>query len=262
MSFIRPVPWTRQPPGPVRLNRALGLRGNTTFLWNASIPQANQSGGFADVKGTRSVAPAGNFVNLTGITTAQSFTAPFPTARYTCFILLCFPNASASSAVIFRNSSAGGGFRIDTSTGAGSVAVGITHNAVAGGAGVNPLVSSFDYSLWTAIFTYDGTTQRGSLVHPKYGVTTNSAAIGYASAAGTTDIGSTSSGNSGLFAIALTDEYTDHGVAVAIARQNPWQLFAPITRRIWVPQSGAAPAFLGAWARGSTTIVGSGLPGG
>jgi hypothetical protein len=40
---------------------------------------------------------------------------------------------------------------------------------------------------------------------------------------------------------------------------NPWQLFAPLPRRIWAPAAGGAAAFKPAWASGATTIVGGGI---
>lgn len=40
---------------------------------------------------------------------------------------------------------------------------------------------------------------------------------------------------------------------------NPWQLFAPLQRTIWVPVSAGGGSFQPAWAAGATKIIGSGI---
>ena len=40
--------------------------------------------------------------------------------------------------------------------------------------------------------------------------------------------------------------------------QNPWQIFAPQTRRIWAPSAGAPSGFQAAWARNRSYVIGAG----
>jgi hypothetical protein len=60
-------------------------------------------------------------------------------------------------------------------------------------------------------------------------------------------------GNFAYFDTDLSDE------AIRRLYLYPWELFAPIQRRIWVPVSAGAATFKAAWASGSTTIVGGGI---
>ena len=45
---------------------------------------------------------------------------------------------------------------------------------------------------------------------------------------------------------------------MAAVSANPWQLFAPLPRRIWAPRAAGAP-FRPAWAIGSNAVIGAGV---
>jgi hypothetical protein len=60
-------------------------------------------------------------------------------------------------------------------------------------------------------------------------------------------------GNFAYFDTSLSNE------AIRSLYLYPWQLFAPLQKRIWVPGVAGAATFKAGWASGSTTIVGGGI---
>lgn len=278
MSLIRPVPWTRQPQAPVRINYGNSLAQGLVFCAPLSLGDrlrdlasqqtatatglssyaANRNGVYP-VFGSSNYAdfavPA-NIDNTSPATIAWS-QEPRSTSGYSTVLDIKVSGASYSFA-IYQSATDSSyyfavGMRASTAilfSSVGAVTNNVVDRYVLQCAGGLTSQTASQYVLWRngVKLTTAATTAFGISATSGFRV---GALLGSAG-----DPFEGLLGDVSIWRRVLTDTE-----AVAWSG-NPWQLLAPVTRRIWVPQSGAAPTFLGAWARGSTTIVGSGMPGG
>lgn len=280
MSFIRPVPWTRQPQAPVRINYGNSLAQGLVFCAPLSLGDrlrdlvsrqtataTGLSSYAANRNGVYPVFGSSNYADFaapSGIdNTSQATIAwsqePRSTTSYSA-VLNVKVSGATNSFLIYQSASDSQyyfmvgprktGTSISFSASIGAATNNLIDRFVLQCAGGLMSQTASDYVLWRNGVRFT-TSTTGSLSPD----TTEGLRIG-ALPGGAGDPFEGLLGDVSIWRRLLTDTE-----AVAWSG-NPWQLLAPVTRRIWVPQSGAAPTFLGAWARGSTTIVGSGMPGG
>lgn len=271
MSFIRHVPWTRQPQTAVSVNPAHPFAKGLKAL---RLSSTQQSFGtlFRGTRATTERSITGEGVGEIGTPTGSpTFTTAQISSPFFYWAVYAILDGSVGGDLAYPfavTSSPGDYIHFETTHYAthalimrNYVGPAVTGSTVASGWVIGGVYVSVFRSLSNT--SHDVNTYMiGNATSISSGTsTTDISGISFQDF-GSPIFGGTVSGRrrpllmGGLSSGAISDS------DVAAFVKNPWQLFAPITRRIWVPQSGAAPSFLGAWARGSTTIVGSGLPGG
>ena len=256
MSFVRPVPWTRQPQYPAKINRAHPLGALLQRAWLGSVPQKELLTGLSTplpsgwaLSPTRLGLSPSSTSNGTLVNIASTTTLPMVLFAYGQFT-----NESSSwrlHSVV--NSNAGNRINIQQSASAVAVQVqgafGTSRTlsvAPRGGNVGNPVFiiaqvfSSTDYRIYANGVQANGTLDCGSpitlnQVYPP-GELLNGAVwmCGHG------------------FGSALSDS---QALQISADHARAFGVFAPITRRIWVPSTGGATTHTSTGALASQAAV-------
>lgn len=264
MALIEHVwPWTQQPQGAVRVNPALGLRPE--ILWSAAAPSLIRPDALGDVIGLSGgvaevgVVLSGAGTNGYGVTRAGGDT----TARNAAsFVAVCRRriNGVAYHGLVGLTGQSGANQGIYVSAyDVGNEAV-IVKGGVAGMAGISEL----PLDVWMVVVASWRQSDGRSYIKAR------ALNGGTATLSGTaTDSNSMLGGNGtycvgrvrgdlpswpGDIALAFASfDWLPESLAADLLG-NPWQLFAPIERRIWVPGEapGGVPSITAVYAENIT----------
>ena len=236
MSAVR-TPWTRQPQVAVRPNASSGVPW--AVLWNAATPTINLASNQTKTPiGLGSVGLGGKWQDFKTATAVQSFDCRLPTTAYTFVAEFVFNEANRTTASLIRTT--GGGVRIEPYTSGGGWYISTTHNGVATGPSAIASASSFSTTPAVLVLTYDGAISTLLVKWPDGTVSTNSVTLGISAGSGAIDI-STAAGSLGAYMLAYAPVCATSAYARDVLN-NPWQLFAPLPRRIWAPTAASGNA--------------------
>lgn len=271
------TPWTRQPQVAPRIARTPLTQGLLGLIWGG----AGSAQGRDLVTGYRYLNVNNKQITPSGVSygqTTQGGAGGVTSERYpndpnknwypaTCPISLVvafhsFVRPSSSNAAILGGCNTNLTYVIQERNDSGYYQFGLR----VGGASYSQYGSSSNPirigELNVIVLTADGTTMRGFLNGMEIGTGTAiaSSTLNYDTTynrinliTATNPDGGTGAAAAGHY-LALYERILSRGEIVQLY-ENPWQLFAPIRRRIWTPSAGAA-AFNPSWAAGSNQIIG------
>jgi hypothetical protein len=252
-AIILPGRWTRQPQRPVAVDRGNSITRSLRFLYTPTMGAELISNSppvrYANLPlaGRRS----GLGVKLSGASNSERFgwALAEPSAACTLAVLLSDESAGTNIESVFgkggTNTAAGGiGIRYSASN-IRAIAYDSTQRSAVGSA------RSAKPSLVAC--THDGTTLRLF----ENGKETGN--IGCGARANTSfqwnlgaTQGSADASVAGVYCLAAAWDRVLSPAEMQVLNANPWQLFAPIKRRLY---SVPSAAFKAAWARGSNTLI-------
>jgi hypothetical protein len=252
-SIVYSVPWTRQPQVPVRINRShplgarvithqpLGLQGAVSKLANYySGAQIQPSPVGRGLVGTGSAAAAdiqsGPVDTAKDLTFSYWYKAVATTGTHKMIVESPDPDFTVGDMSIYMEGSS-------TNLQYGRQGAGLGYYyyrcpSPTVGKWVF-VVASMDYqSLQPHQVYYDGIAQSMTYVATTGAATPNPGTLYILSRKNNQYFN-----DSGIQDLTIFNGYFSEAEAKVLTK-NPWQIFAPLTRRIWVPSVGAAPSFI------------------
>lgn len=269
----------RQPQYPVGIDQSNPITRNIAFAWNAAVPTVVNRERLATANNTtNAVSPNGKAVDCAVSQVNLEF------ANYQPIVTSDGSGTGDFTVMVFANPAAAGGGAIEHVLAQKNDAEGVPYAQFFLGAHAGALAAyvsgSFNFFTYNADQTEavaagvcDGNYHLWTGVRQATNHTLYKDGLSVATAAGT--VRNISQANRylavGSRGNGTTDSYRDQAVyafgwnraltqaEIKIILDNPWQIFKPATRRIWMQDAAASGAFKGYWAIKPRRTIGSGV---
>lgn len=264
--IITPTPWTRQPQWAVETDRAHPSNRQTLILRDLSIAQP-------------SVTRTGTVVRPTpaGVVLGFGTTKGAGATDLVALPSMTFPSAMTLIFTVSRNGAGGGSFgRLFEIAAAAAWSITASSGTLAfsvpwSSSPIWTTTDSMPSTLTTVVLTYDGSSTSNNPrvwwggVERSFGAASPAPTGSLSSVKGTLYIGNRSDsarawdGEIGVVGVLGGTLTASEAAYISATTARPWQLFAPITRRIWVPSAGGATTHTstGALAAQAASIAGT-----
>lgn len=257
MTIILRRPWKQQPQSPAGLDPKWGLRPALVFTPAHRDRWAYGSGitSAASSQGLRAVLPGGTQTSANVITRAGGITAAQTRCTFVCVVDLAASGDAYATIASLKYSAVNEGLYFGDITGSGNE-IGIVKGGVAAlsavtlsAPGTYVLVASHRQDTGAYYVLARNVATGAVLRNTQTDTSASSAGNGTYALGSTRSDGVTGSWNGGVYLAVGSFDWLPEVLGLELLK-SPWQIFAPIERRIWVPDEapGGVPSITAVYA--------------